>query len=101
MYTKESRLIGRRENLSNYMEGNDVYNSLFLHLLASPDLNKVPYQITVYEYRPDLIAQDFYGSVDYLGILMAQLGIGLDSLTKGTILYLIPKDTIETLLRNI
>ena len=101
MYTKESRLTGKRENLSNYIEGYDVYNSLLLHYLASPEIPKVPYQITVYEYRPDLIARDFYGSTEYLGILMAQLGIGLEQLTKGTVLYLISKNTIDTLLRNI
>lgn len=100
MYTKENRLIGKRENLSNYVEGNDVYNSTFLHYLSNSDIAKTPYQITVYEHRPDLIAQEFYGSVDYLGILMVQIGLGLEDLTKGTILYLIPKDTIDTLLRN-
>lgn len=100
MYTKESRLVGKRENLNNYIEGQDVYNSTLLYYLASPDIAKVPYQITTYEHRPDLIAQDFYGSVDYLGTLMVQIGLGLDQLTKGTILYLIPKDTIDTLFRN-
>lgn len=101
MYTKESRLIGARENLSNYIEGVDVYNSQFLHYISSPDIPKVPYQITVHEYRPDLIARDFYNSEDYLGILMVQLGVGLSALTKGTVLYLIPKDTIDNILKNI
>lgn len=101
MYTKESRLVGSKENLSNYVEGNDVYNSTFLHVIADQSIEKVPYQITVYEYRPDQIAADFYGSTEYLGILLAQLGIGLDQLSKGTILYLIPKDTIDLIIRNI
>lgn len=101
MYTKESILKGTRTNLSNYIEGIDIYNSAFLHYLSSPELEKVPYRITVYEYRPDMIAQDFYGSTEYLGILLAQLGVGLSYLKKGEVIYLIPKTVIDTLIRNI
>ena len=101
MYTKQSRLVGEKENLSNYVEGVDVYNSLFLHVLSDPSINKIPYQITVHEYRPDLIAKDIYGSPNYIGILMAQIGIGLSQLTRGTVLYVIPKEAIDTLIRNI
>lgn len=101
MYTKENRLIGKRENLSNYVEGNDIYNSAFLHHISDPDIVKIPYQITINEYRPDMIAKDFYGSEDYLGILMVQIGSGFDQLTKGTILYLIPKDTIDAIIRGL
>lgn len=101
MYTKEPRLIGEKENLSNYVEGVDVYNSLFLHILADPNINKLPYQITVHEYRPDLIAKDIYGSTSYMGILMAQIGIGLDQLTRGTVLFVLSKETIDALIKNI
>ena len=100
MYTKESRIIGARENLSNYIEGEDVYNSLFLHIINDPTIERETYQITVYEYRPDLISKDFYGSTDYLGILLIQVGLGLSQYTKGTVLRLIPKETIDGLLAN-
>ena len=101
MYTKESRIIGARENLSNYIEGEDIYNSLFLHIINDPTIEKETYQITVYEYRPDLISKDFYGSEDYLGILLVQVGLNLDQYTKGTVLSLIPKSTIDGILANI
>ena len=89
MCAKESRIIGARENLSNYIEGEDVYNSLFLHIINDPTIERSLYQITVYEYRPDLIARDFYGSEDYLGILLVQVGINLEQYKKGTVLSLI------------
>lgn len=100
MYAKESRIIGARENLSNYIEGEDVYNSLFLHIINDPTIERSLYQITVYEYRPDLIARDFYGSEDYLGILLVQVGINLEQYKKGTVLSLIPKSIIDGVLAN-
>lgn len=100
MYAKESRIIGARENLSNYIEGEDVYNSLFLHIINDPTIERSLYQITVYEYRPDLIARDFYGSEDYLGILLVQVGLSLEQYKKGTVLSLIPKSIIDGVLAN-
>lgn len=101
MYKKEPRLIGKKENVSNYVEGVDVYNSTFLHLLCDPTLTKTPYQITTYEYRPDLIAKDFYGSDSYMGILLAQTGLELSSYVRGQFIYLLPKETVDLIIRSI
>lgn len=100
MFKKEKRIIGTKQNLNNYVEGYDVYNSYFLHVITDPTITKTPYEITVYEYRPDLIAEEFYGSKDYLGILLVQTGLSLEQYTRGTILELIPKYTIDLAIGN-
>ena len=101
MYKRENKIIGSIENLSNYVEGVDVYNSELLHLMNDPELSKVPYEITVYEYRPDLIARDFYSSESYLGLLLIQTGLSLDQYTRGTVIYLLPKATLDALISNL
>ena len=101
MYSKNSRLINSVEDLSNYVEDFDIYNSYFLYLISDPSLIREDYQIKVYSYRPDLIARDFYGSEKYLGILMAQTKLRLDGFKKGTILSLIPKKTIDEIIKNL
>ena len=98
MYKKKDRIINSVENLSNYVEGNDVYNSTLFYFLADPTIEREPYQVTVYEYRPDLIAEDFYGSTEYMGILLVQLGLSLSDLKKGTTIFLIPKAIVDSII---
>lgn len=102
MYRKSDKIVGKGiQSLSNYIQGFDVYNSLFLSYISNPDLTKLPYEITVYEYRPDLIAKDFYGSEDYMGILIIQASMSLSGFTKGTVLSLLPKETIDNIIDSI
>ena len=61
MYTRSKKIIGNKVELGNYIEGFDVYNSLFLRNLLDPSLARVEYKINNYELRPDLIAKEFYG----------------------------------------
>ena len=98
MYTKQNRIISNKAELANYIEDFDVYNSKLIEKLRNPALSKNVYEITVYEYRPDLIAQDFYGSTTYTGLVILQCGIGLESYTKGTVLSLLSKSTIDSIL---
>lgn len=98
MYTKNKSIGARKQDLSNYVEGYDVYNSKLLDLLKNPNIEKVEYVITKYEYRPDLIAEDFYGDEKYTGILMIICGISLEGYTRGTVLNLIPKSKIENII---
>jgi len=101
MYKKSKTIINNKENISNYIEGIDVYNSYFLSKIKDPNIDRTPYEITVYEYRPDLITRDFYGSENYLGILLVQNPINLSSYTKGTVIKLIPKNIIDQLINII
>jgi hypothetical protein len=101
MYGKSNTIISKIEELGNYIEGYDLYNSELVEKLQEPGLDKKPYEITVYQYRPDLIAEEFYGSRDYMGLLMLQAGLTLTNFTKGSIIELIPKNIIDRILRSI
>ena len=101
MYGKSNKIITAIEELSNYIYEYDVYNAQILEVLQTPGLEKEDYEITVYQYRPDLIAEEVYGSRNYLGLLMLQTGLTLANFTKGTIIKLIPKITLDNLLRSI
>lgn len=89
------------EGISQYIEGHDVYNSKILRDLANPALNKISYMITRYEYRPDLIAKDIYGSTDYTGLLMAQCRISVEGYVRGAVLRIVSKDTLDSIIKNL
>ena len=101
MYKKESRIKGNTTELGNYISGSDVYNSTILYKLSDPEIEKVPYEIKTYAFRPDLIAIDFYGSSDYLPYVLLSSGIGLEQYRKGTIIKLIPKEIINNIINNL
>lgn len=101
MYTKNNTIISDRTELANYIEGNDVYNASLLIYLNDPRIERVDYTITAFEYRPDLLAKDFYGSTSYQGLFLLQTGTALELLRKGTIVQLIPKRTLDGILGNI
>lgn len=99
----------RRKNLSvnkygieNYIEGTDIYNSKFQNLLASdPSAVRVPYKIEQYEFRPDLICKDFYGSLDYYGLFLLTCGVELEDLWLGNVIYLIPKGILNMFIASV
>lgn len=101
MYTREDNLTNTSEELSNYIEGYDVFNSKLLYEISKPDIERQAYTIKVYEKRPDLIAKDFYGSDSYLGFIILQGGSDLSNYTVGSTIYLIPKTTLNNLITNI
>lgn len=101
MYTKKQKIQSNESNLSNYIEGFDVYNSLFLQKISDPSLKRLKYEITVNEFRPDLIAYDFYGNSEYMGFLMAQIKIPLKNLKRGVIISLLPKETIDNIISSL
>lgn len=101
MYSKTNKIFSGLSKLENYIEENDVYNSKLLLLLSNPEIEREDYEILTYQYRPDQIAQDYYGDSSYSGLLMLQVASSLSSYTKGTILRLIPKDTLDSILSNL
>lgn len=101
MYKKSGRIISNKFSLSNYIDGADVYNSELLLKLHNPNLRRDYYEISVYEYRPDLIAKDFYGSDTYTGLVIIQNGFGLENYTKGTVIELIYKTDIDKLIQSL
>lgn len=101
MYTKNSSMISNKTELANYIDGYDVYNSSILIYLSNPRIERVNYLITAYEYRPDLIARDFYGDVSYQSLLMLQVGGALEGYKRGYTIQLIPKTTLDAILGNI
>lgn len=101
MFTKESKIISNKQNLSNYISGFDVYNSSLLVYLNDPSIERESYVINTYTFRPDLIAIDYYGSSNYEGLVVLMAAQGLENYTKGSVLQLIPKATLDNILKNI
>ena len=101
MYSRAKIVSSGLEDIVNYISGSDVYNSKLIELLKDPGLEREEYEITTFEYRPDLIAQDVYGSTNYEGLLMIQTGTTLINYKRGETLMLIPKDSLDSLLRSI
>ena len=101
MYSKANKVSSGIEDVVNYIFGCDVYNSKLIEQLRDPSLPREQYEIKTFEYRPDLIAQEDYGSTDYEGLLMIQTGSTLTNFKKGTTLTLIPKSNLDSLLRSI
>ena len=101
MYSKANKVSSGIEDVVNYISGCDVYNSKLIEQLRDPSLPREQYEIKTFEYRPDLIAQEVYGSTDYEGLLMIQTGSTLINFKKGTTLTLIPKSNLDSLLRSI
>lgn len=101
MYIKEQKIISSIEDVSNYIEGYDIYNSTFLSLLYNTTEPKEKYEITVYEFRPDLICKDFYGSESYYGIFLLQTKKLITEFRKGVILELLPKSVVDNIIRRL
>lgn len=101
MYRKAEKITGSIHDPSNYIQGFDVYNSKFLAQINDPNLEREYYEVRVNEYRPDLIAQDYYGSSDYMGILLLQTKMTLPNFKRGVVLKLLPKTTIDSIIKNI
>ena len=101
MYTRHNKIFSDLEDIVNYIDGSDVYNSKLIELLRDPGLPRKEYEIKTFEYRPDLIAKDVYGSTSYESLLMIQTGTTLTNFKKGTTLMLITKESLDTLLRSI
>ena len=101
MYTRADKISSELENIVNYVDGKDVYNSKLIELLRDPGLPREEYEIKTFEYRPDLIAKDVYGSTSYESLLMIQTGTTLTNFKKGATLMLIPKNSLDELLRSI
>ena len=101
MYRRKNKTIVSKQDPANYIQGFDIYNSYLLEVLSNPSITREKYEITVYEYRPDLIAQDIYGSSSYLGLLLLQVKKDLKDLSRGTILEVIPKSVLDKIIDEI
>lgn len=99
--TGSTRKSGSFKEFSQYIEGRDVFNSYIIRELNNPSRNKISYVITRYEYRPDLIAEDIYGSTDYCGLLMSQCRMSVSGYTKGNVLRVLSKDDLDRIILNI
>lgn len=100
MFKKYNKIVENSNNLSNYINETDVYNSNILYTITNPNVEKVSYEITVHEYRPDLIAEQFYGSKDYMPYVLLSAGVRLEQLKKGSIIKLIPKSVLDDIIKS-
>ena len=100
MYTRPKRIYTNLKRLENYIEGTDVYNSLLLFLLQDSSLETSEYTIKT-PYRPDLIAEEFYGDVGYEPFVILQLKTPIDQVTRGRVFKFIVKSEIDRILNQI
>ncbi len=101
MYKKRDKIITSIYDPSNYVDGYDIFDSLLLTLINDPTLEREKYEITVHEYRPDLLAQDIYGSTSYTGLLLLQVKEGLSGLSRGTVIEVLPKSVLDTIIKSL
>lgn len=100
MYKRPKRIYTNLKRLENYIEGEDVYNSLLLFLLQDTKLETSEYTVNV-PYRPDIIAEEFYGDVGYEPFVILQLKTPIDKVTKGRTFKFITKSEIDRILDQI
>jgi hypothetical protein len=101
MFIKQKVITSSTNLMSYYIEGRDTYNSKLLRELTNPKYNRMKYVIDTFEYRPDLIAQEVYGSTDFQGLLMFQCKLKIEDYVKGKILYLIPGTLLSSIIDNL
>lgn len=94
----KQKLTNNTKDIINYVDGFDVYNSVFMDLVKNSFYERVPYEIRTFEFRPDLIAEDIYGDSKYLGIFMITCGVGLEGLYKGAVISIIPKEILDEII---
>lgn len=97
MYTRPKRIYTNLKRLENYIEGKDVYNSLLLYKLQDTSLETSEYTVKT-PYRPDIIAEEFYGDVGYEPFVLLQLRVSIDQVTRGRIFKFITKSEIDRIL---
>lgn len=99
MYTRPKRIYTNLKRLENYIEGSDVYNSLLLFHLQDTSLETSEYTVKT-PYRPDIIAEEFYGDVGYEPFVILQLKVPIDQVTRGRIFKFITKSEIDKILES-
>ena len=99
MYKRDTKkLTNNMKDLSGYIEGSDVYNSIIVDLFFVSFYERVPYEIRTFEFRPDLLAKDIYGDEKYMGIFILTCGVGLEGLYKGAVISVFPKSVIDEII---
>jgi hypothetical protein len=102
MFKKDkTRLTNTFKNLNTYIDGYDVYNSLLMVKIKDAYNERETYEVRTFEYRPDLIAKDIYGSEEYMGLLMLTCGVGIEGLYKGARISIIPKEVLDEILQDL
>lgn len=100
MFRQNKTINSNKTELANFIEDKDIFNSTLLCEMNKPGMEKVIYTVTS-NYRPDQVALDFYGSENYLGILLLQVNPSLTVFRKGSVLRLLPKETIDEIITKL
>lgn len=100
MFKQNKTLNSSKVELANFIEEQDIFNSLLMEKMNVPGLVRVLHKVSS-NYRPDLVAKDFYGSAEYMGILLLQVNPSLTEFKKGNELRLLPKETIDNIITGL
>jgi hypothetical protein len=101
MFKHSSKRNLGQEEFARFIDGFDVYNARLLDSIRDAYNDRVPYEIRTFEYRPDLIAEDIYGSTKYTGLFMLSCGVGIEGLKKGATIQVIQKQVLDKILSDI
>lgn len=101
MFNKKNKISESKQDLSNYIDDYDLFNSLLFDKLRDPSIKRISYTITKYEYRPDLIAKEIYGDEKYMGLLIYTCGLNLEQYQVGVVLQVIPKSDLDRLVDSV
>lgn len=87
-------------DISSFVDGYDLFNSKLITILGNV-VDRLYYTITNYEYRPDLICKEIYGSEDYLTIFLMLSGMSTEDFTKGSTVPYINKNVLDSIMERI
>lgn len=98
MYDKKKSIVkvGVLE-LSNYIEGNDLYNSKFIYMFRKLNQHST-YKINTRDFRLDLIALATYGDVTMGELILLYNGLTISELKTDLELKLFKKEDLVNLI---
>lgn len=97
---KVPRKLKNKYSISEYIEGNDFYNSELLRKIPKLPVSGY-YTIPNNEYRIDLLTSAIYGTSDCSQILLYYNGLRIEDLKIGVVLKYPSIDDINEMLMSI
>ena len=99
MYTKvdKKKFSISNEEIEGYIDESDIFGSSLLYNISlNPFATREAYTIKTKEFRPDLVAKDYYGDVKYESYVILQAG-GIENIYPGNTIYLLTSSSLKGL----
>lgn len=101
MYRKDTDNFNKVNitDIAKYIPGNDIFDSTLLYRLDKAEV--LTKTVSLNEMRLDLISQELYQTEDYASILLFINRAKVTDFVAGYVYKYIPKNKLETLIRDI